>query len=249
MAHEERIKVRMGAGAGSVRRRALVFAVVVAGVGGLLAWYEFGPPGAHIEARLQQLGGWGVLLSIGLMIAHSFVPFPAELIAFANGMVYGPLWGTVITWIGAMAGAWAAFGCARLLGRPFVERLVDPRRLERIDGWLEAGGPWWLLGARLVPVVSFNLVNYAAGLTRVGFWRFTWTTGVGILPPLWFMVTLGHHMDRLELWTWAALGSAVVVVSLLGAALHHRTVSARRRDRPGGTDRVRPSPMRGDRAI
>ena len=54
------------------------------------------------------------------MVLHSFVPFPAEVVAMANGMLYGPLWGTLITWVGAMLGAYLAFGLARWLGRPFV---------------------------------------------------------------------------------------------------------------------------------
>ena len=39
------------------------------------------------------------------MVLHSFIPFPAEFLAIANGMVFGPVLGTVITWSGAMAGA------------------------------------------------------------------------------------------------------------------------------------------------
>ena len=65
------------------------------------------------EETIQSWGAWGVFGSIGLMILHSFVPFPAEFLAMANGMVYGLLWGTVITWTGAMLGAYLAFGLAR----------------------------------------------------------------------------------------------------------------------------------------
>ena len=43
--------------------------------------------------RIRDWGMWGVAGSIGLMVAHSFLPFPAEIIACANGMVYGPWWG------------------------------------------------------------------------------------------------------------------------------------------------------------
>ena len=47
-----------------------------------------------------------------LMVLHSFVPFPAEFVAMANGMLYGPIWGTVITWSGAMLGAFADRRCS-----------------------------------------------------------------------------------------------------------------------------------------
>ena len=51
----------------------------------------------------------------------------------ANGMLYGALWGTVITWSGAMLGAWLAFGLARWLGRPFVLAMVPERHHRALD--------------------------------------------------------------------------------------------------------------------
>ena len=51
--------------------------------------------------------------SIGLMVAHSLVAFPAEFVIFANGMLSGPVWGVAIIWTGAMLGAAFAFAMAR----------------------------------------------------------------------------------------------------------------------------------------
>ncbi|MGH9893788.1 MAG: TVP38/TMEM64 family protein, partial [bacterium] len=85
------------------------------------------------EDLILSWGHWGILASIGLMVLHSFVPFPAELVALANGMLYGPLWGTVITWIGAMLGAFLAFGLSRAFGRPFIEAIVARRHWQTLD--------------------------------------------------------------------------------------------------------------------
>jgi uncharacterized membrane protein YdjX (TVP38/TMEM64 family) len=123
-------------------------------------------PEAFVEL-IRGWGAWGVAGSLGLMVLHSFVPFPAECLALANGMVFGLFWGTLITWTGAMLGAWLAFGVARVLGRPFVSRVVPARHWERIDAWSGDHGWSALLAARLVPVIAFNLINYAAGLVRV----------------------------------------------------------------------------------
>ena len=120
-----------------------------------------------IENTIQSWGAWGVLASIGLMILHSFVPFPAEFLAIANGMVYGPLWGTVITWSGAMLGAFLAFGLARALGRPFVAMMVARKDGYLLDEWAATQGGRLVLISRFIPVIAFNLVNYAAGLTRI----------------------------------------------------------------------------------
>jgi uncharacterized membrane protein YdjX (TVP38/TMEM64 family) len=44
-------------------------------------------------------------------------------------------------------------------------------------------------------MVSFNLVNSAAGLTTVSLLAFTLATGLGILPVTIVMVMLGYNMS------------------------------------------------------
>lgn len=161
---------------------------------------------------IKSLGAMGIAGSIGLMILHSFVPFPAELLTMANGMVYGPLWGVIITWVGAMFGAYAAFGLTRWLGRPFIEKWAPSNYKMKIDAWSQEEGATALLIARLIPVISFNVVNYAAGLTKVSLWTFFWTTGIGILPMTILMVMLGDSVIIIPVWVWFML--AVLIIAL-----------------------------------
>lgn len=163
-----------------------------------------------IETFILDLGIWGIAGAILLMVLHSFVPFPAELLAIANGMVFGPVLGVVVTWSGAMLGAIVAFALARLLGRPFVVRFVDAEKWRRFDAWLARDGWRVLVLARLAPIVAFNLVNYAAGLTAIGWWTFLWTTAIGILPATVTMVLVGDRLDQLQWWAWLLLLAAVV---------------------------------------
>lgn len=164
-----------------------------------------------VENQIRSWGMWGVCGATLLMVLHSFVPFPAELVAMANGMVYGPVWGTVITWTGAMLGAYLAFGLARWLGRPFVQTMVAQRHHEAMDRWAARQGGGILLFSRFVPVISFNLINYAAGLTSISWWTFTWATGLGILPLTFLMVLMGDGLlsGETSLWLWL-LGAALV---------------------------------------
>ena len=127
-------------------------------------------------------------------------------------MIYGPIWGTVITWAGAMCGAWLSFGLAKLFGRPLVGRLVSSRHMDRIDRWAEAQGAQTLLVARLMPVIAFNLINYGAGLTAISWWTFTWTTAIGILPLTALMVVAGDQMHHLSWVDWLLLSAAAVAL-------------------------------------
>jgi uncharacterized membrane protein YdjX (TVP38/TMEM64 family) len=167
---------------------------------------------AEVEALIDSWGMWAALGSIGLMVAHSFVPFPAELVAMANGMIWGPLWGTLITWTGAMLGAWLAFGLARWLGRPFVLAMLPERHHAAIDAWAARQGAGALLFSRFIPVISFNLINYAAGLTAISWWTFSWATGLGILPLTFLMVLAGHGLLATDshLWLWLLLAACLL---------------------------------------
>ena len=151
-------------------------------------------------------GGWVPALLIVLMVLHTLVPLPAELLALVAGMLLGPWWGVGTIWIGAMGGAYLAFFLARVFGRDFVQRFTEHRRLQRFQGWMHVTDIATLLTVRLLPLLSFNLINYALGLTRIGWWRFTWTTAIGILPMTVVSVVFGAHLHN---------GKVLLVLTLL----------------------------------
>ena len=195
------------------RLAGLVAFVVLAALGLALGLSELGPdfdPGVLME-QIRGLGPWGQAAVIGLMVVHCFVPFPAEILALAAGALYGVGAGTALIWVGAMIGAALSFGLARWLGRPFVEAVLAEHHRARLDAWTEAQGAATLLVVRFIPVIAFNLINYAAGLTRVGWGTFLWTTGVGILPLTAVMVWMGARMVALS-WPWLLVVCAVGIM-------------------------------------
>ncbi|MDE2275663.1 MAG: TVP38/TMEM64 family protein [Burkholderiales bacterium] len=162
-------------------------------------------------AKIRGWGHWGVVGSIGLMVLHSFLPFPAEVLACANGLVYGPVMGAAVTWIGAMLGAAAAFELARRFGQPVVRRFLTASQADEITHWVERQGAGSMLVARLVPIVAFNLINYAAGLAGIDWWTYLWTTAVGIAPMTVLTALLGDRMLNLPTWIWALLAAVVAI--------------------------------------
>lgn len=71
-----------------------------------------------------------------------------------------------------MVGAAVAFAVVRLFGRPFVHRMLSVQQQQRLETWSRHQGGTAILLSRLVPVIAFNFVNYAAALTEVSFWTF-----------------------------------------------------------------------------
>jgi len=174
--------------------------------------FDFDVPSA--VATIRDWGRWGVLGSIGLMVLHSFIPFPAEILACANGMVYGPFLGALITWTGAMLGAVTAFGLTRRIGAPFVQRMLTPAQAERLVQWADEQGTGAMLVSRLLPVIAFNLINYAAALAGIPWRTFLWTTGLGIVPMTVLTAVLGDRVLAVPMWIWAAASAVLLPVAI-----------------------------------
>ena len=182
------------------------------------------PSAEGVQRLLASTPVWLPLVIIGLMILHTLVPVPAEFLAVAAGMTLGPLWGFVTIWIGAMLGAYLGFLLARAFGQPVLRLLVSPAKLERSQRWLRQIDIPILIAVRLLPVLSFNLINFALGLTTISWWRFSWTTAVGIVPATVLMVTFGAHLND---WRMLVLMALAALLLCLGGyvMLNRRQVS------------------------
>jgi uncharacterized membrane protein YdjX (TVP38/TMEM64 family) len=136
-----------------------------------------------IKEYIISFGLWAPVVSFLLMIFQSVVaPLPAFLITFANAALFGWVKGALLSWSSAMAGAALCFYIARFYGRELVGKLTSKTALESVDQFFEKHGKYAVLIARLLPMVSFDVVSYAAGLTSMGFWEFFVATGIGQLP-------------------------------------------------------------------
>lgn len=180
-----------------------------------------------LRARIENLGAWGPLAVIVLMMLAIVVsPIPSAPIAMAAGAAYGHGWGTLYVLTGAEAGALAAFGMARILGRAVLGRWFGERLSLGLHGSQGA-----LMGivfvSRLLPFISFDLISYAAGLTVLSFWRFALATLAGIAPASLFLAHLGREMTsgEAERFLYAALALGLltaipIVVKLVRNHVH-----------------------------
>jgi uncharacterized membrane protein YdjX (TVP38/TMEM64 family) len=133
-----------------------------------------------------------------------------------------------------MLGAFLAFGLARTLGRSYVHRKLQDRNLLKVEDWVAHYGRGALLVSRFIPVISFNLINYTAGLLQVSWRTFAWTTGIGILPLTVLMVVMGDRISTLTWQGWFLLlgcGLALWVLTHYLARRHARRFSGRGGDK------------------
>ncbi len=159
---------------------------------------------------ILSFGVWAPIVSALLMILQALAaPLPAFVIGFANGLAFGAFWGGMLSLVSATAAATLSFGLAQALGRSAVQGLIGKAGLESADRWFARYGGYAVLVARLVPIVSFDVISYAAGLTRMSFWGFLGATVLGMLPATFLYSYLGEQAPQ---YVWVLLLAFVIVI-------------------------------------
>lgn len=146
---------------------------------------------------IGERGAWGVLAFILGYAAATVVAFPGSLLTLAAGAIFGIAQGTAYVFGGAVLGSSAAFLIARYIARPTVEKRVasDPR-FAQIDRAVGREG-WKIVGLlRLSPLLPYNLLNYALGLTSVSF-RDYLIGALGMIPGTLLYVYSGKVAGEL----------------------------------------------------
>ncbi len=177
---------------------------------------------AGLRDYILSFGAWAPVVSALLMILQTLVaPLPAFVLTFANGLAFGSFLGGTLSLVSASLAAAVSFWIARLLGRGPVEALVGRAHLGTADRWFLSWGAYAILVTRLVPVVSFDIVSYAAGLTLVGFWRFMLATMVGMAPATFLYAYLGGQAPQYVQVLLVAFG-VVIAGAVVAAVLRRR---------------------------
>jgi uncharacterized membrane protein YdjX (TVP38/TMEM64 family) len=169
----------------------------------------------EVRRQLNSLGIAGPLLILALALIHAVVFYPAEIVDAAAGFAYGFFPALVLVMVGWLLSGLLCFAIGRSVARPLLDRWFGTERFERTEVMIERGGVTLLLAVRLIPIVPFSLVCYAAGAARVPPWRFTWTTVVGYLPITAISVYFGTRLEGLSLTDPLVIGSAAALLGLL----------------------------------
>ncbi len=151
-------------------RRILKWVVVLAAVSAVLVLARR-YAGAYVTGFTGWVDGLGAWAPVAFITGYALATvafIPGVLLTLAAGVIFGLLWGAAYVLAGAIIGSTAAFLIARHLAREPVERRVrEDRRFDAIDRAVGREGLKIMLLLRLSPVVPYNLLNYALGVTRV----------------------------------------------------------------------------------
>lgn len=199
----------------------IVRLLILAGIATAIAWAGVHRDELHptaLNAWLSGLGLWAPVIYVGLYAAGAVVFLPGSLFTLAGGALFGPLWGALLSLVGATIGAGIAFLVARYLAGNWVARKAAGW-LKRLVTGVEAEGWRFVAFVRLVPLFPFNLTNYALGLTRIGFLPYVATSFLCMAPGAVAYAWLGHAGRAALAGDASAIRYALLALGLLAAVV------------------------------
>ena len=215
-------------------RKILIFAAAAAAVlvlNSIFGWSDY-ITGDGLEL-LKNTAKENILLASAVYVAVTVVgcvalALPGVTFAVFAGLIFGPIWGTVLCYLATTIGAVLAFVAARY----FLKDSVKPMAMKNkyIKKWLfDEGGKnqlFILMLTRLIPLFPYNLQNFAYGVTDIKLSVFTIGSLVFMLPGT-AMYTIGTAgiADSENRWLYLATAAVLAVsVTALGIIFKKRYI-------------------------
>lgn len=145
----------------------------------------------ELRETIQDLGWLGIIVYISLIaLAVVMSPIPGAPLTVAAGAVWGTFFAGIYSVIGGFLGGLIAYFIGRSLGRTAVYTMTGKviyftkNRGEIYLGWL-------IFITRLLPVLSFDLISYGAGITGLSLTIYATATLMGMIPSTFFLTYMG----------------------------------------------------------
>ncbi len=176
----------------------------------------------YLQSWLQQMGMWAPILYIFVYSIATICILPSTPLNLTGGAIFGSVWGTVWTSIAAIVAAVLSFIFSRTIGRKLVEKKLAGK-WEKIDREMHQGGFFYMFAIRLLPLIPYGIVNFAAGLTSIKFRDYFFGTLLGTVPGILPFVMMGAGLTALKQGDFLPLLVALALTGMLiGTATWYR---------------------------
>lgn len=175
-------------------------------------------------ALRDYIQSFGKLAALVYIIAYalntiSIVP-PIAALSLTAGFAFGTIFGALYLMIGAMIGITATFLISRYFGRNLIEKMLKGKFME-LDEKLAKNGFMTILFFRVIPLVPYEALNYAGGLSRIKFKDYFLATFLGLIPGVvvaaFFGGSLGDIKSVRDIFTskfLIAIGVMVFIIAV-----------------------------------
>lgn len=145
---------------------------------------------------IRSYGSYAMLISFLLIVFINMVAvLPNIFVLAANGIIFGIVEGTLISWAAESVGVILSFFIMRYLLRDYAHQLIVKRQgLKALDQFSGEKGFIIMVFARAIPFVPSGLITALGALSSISVKDYILATFIGKLPSAAIEVMLGHDL-------------------------------------------------------
>ena len=148
----------------------------------------------QVEHFIRSVGIFAYPVAIGIFALVASAPFSVtDALAVMNGVIFGPVRGSIINAVGlviaAMIGYW--------VNRRATHFFDLERALGNLPGWVKrfrVGSPMFLLAVRVIPGFGGTVATATAAAFRVPLWVHVWTMCAIAIPICTLLAIFGDRV-------------------------------------------------------
>jgi uncharacterized membrane protein YdjX (TVP38/TMEM64 family) len=148
-----------------------------------------------VEHALGAIGPFAMPLAMVVFGLVASAPFSVtDALAVMNGVLFGPVWGSVVNAIGLVLGAVIGYMVAIRTSAAFDVK----RRVERLPSWarhFQIGSPMFLICVRIIPGLGGTLATQTAAALRVPIFRQVYTMCAIAIPVCTILAVGGNWLS------------------------------------------------------
>lgn len=149
-----------------------------------------------VEQFLTTIGPWVAYpLAVLLFTIVASAPFSVtDALAIMNGVIFGPLWGSVVNAVGLVFAAMVGYAIARR-----TSHLLElDKNIAKLPPWVRrfrVGSPAFLLTLRVIPGLGGTLATQIAAAFRVPMFVHVWTMCAIAIPICTLLAIFGDRVS------------------------------------------------------
>lgn len=210
----------------------------------------FAPGGVDtVIERIRDADAFGVLILLALQFIQVVVAFiPGEVTQMAAGMLYGPLWGSILILIGCAISSAFVYMIVHKLGAPFVKDMVPAKFLAKFEEFERTGRLSIIVFILfLIPGLPKDTFTYLVPLTDMKVRPFVLITTIARAPGVILSAYAASGLIDGNIWTSVIIFGVLIALALVALIFSNRIMDFLSRHHIGTDAREQGSAKRSDK--
>lgn len=185
----------------------------------------FSPGGVDtVIERIRDAEAFGVLILLALQFIQVVVAFiPGEVTQMAAGMLYGPLWGSILILIGCAISSAFVYLIVHKLGAPFVKDLVPAKFLAKFEEFERTGRLSIIVFILfLIPGLPKDTFTYLVPLTDMKVKPFVLITTIARAPGVILSAYAASGLIDGNIWTSVIIFGVLILLAIVALIFSNR---------------------------